>query len=61
MQKLGLVLIVGSFLLWLAIVLIMPLLPLSLTQKPIIVTVLAVVSKDVLIVKLLIKNFINNY
>lgn len=61
MQKLGLGLIVGSFLPWLAIVLIVPLLPLSIAQKAIIVTVLAVVLKDVVILKLLIKNFINNY
>ena len=45
MQKLGLVLIVSSFLPWLAIVLIVPLLPLSITQKAIIVPVLLVVAE----------------
>ena len=45
MQKLGLVLIVGSFLPWLAIVLIVPLLPLSIAQKAIIVPVLLVVAE----------------
>jgi hypothetical protein len=45
MQKLGLVLIVVSFLPWLAIVLIVPLLPLSITQKALIVPVLVVVAE----------------
>ena len=45
MQKLGLGLIVGSFLPWLAIVLIVPLLTLSITQKAIIVPVLLVVAE----------------
>lgn len=42
MQKLGLGLIVASFLPWLAIVLIVPLLPLSIAQKALIVPLLAV-------------------
>lgn len=45
MQKLGLVLIVGSFLPWLAIVLAVPLLPLSIAQKAIIVPLLLVVAE----------------
>jgi hypothetical protein len=45
MQKLGLGLIVGSFLPWLAIVLTVPLLPLSISQKAIIVPLLVVVAE----------------
>ena len=45
MQKLGLILIVGSVLPWLAIVLIVPLLPLSITQKALMVPVLVVVAE----------------
>lgn len=45
MQKLGLVLIVVSFLPWLAIVLIVPLLPLSIAQKALLVPVLVVVAE----------------
>lgn len=45
MQKLGLGLIVISFLPWLAILLIVPLLPLSITQKALLVPVLAVVAE----------------
>lgn len=45
MQKLGLVLVVVSFLPWLTIFLIVPLLPLSITQKALIVSVLAIVAE----------------
>ena len=45
MRNLGLLLIVGSFLPWAAIVLIVPLLALSLAQKALIVPVLAVVAE----------------
>jgi hypothetical protein len=54
MQQLGLGLIVVSFLPWLAIVLIVPLLPLSITQKAIIVPVLLVVAEVLLWLGLLL-------
>lgn len=45
MQKLGLGLIVVSFLPWLAIAVLVPLLPLPLTQKALLVPILAVVAE----------------
>jgi hypothetical protein len=45
MQKLGLFLIVFSFLPWVAILLVVPLLPLAITQKALLVPILAVVGE----------------
>jgi hypothetical protein len=45
MQKLGLFLIVFSFLPWVAILLVVPLLPLAIAQKALLVPVLAVVGE----------------
>lgn len=45
MQKLGLVLVIVSFLPWVTIFLIVPLLPLAITQKALMVTVLAIVAE----------------
>ncbi len=45
MQKLGLVLIVVSFLPWIAIPTLVPLLPLSIAQKALLVPVLLVVAE----------------
>ncbi|MBD1838559.1 MULTISPECIES: transporter suffix domain-containing protein [unclassified Coleofasciculus] len=45
MQKLGIFLIVFSFLPWVAILLVVPLLPLAIAQKAILVPILAVVGE----------------
>lgn len=45
MQKLGVVLIVVSFLPWLTIAILVPLLPLPITQKALLVPILAVVAE----------------
>ena len=45
MQKLGLFLIVFSFLPWVAILLVVPMLPLAITQKALLVPILAVVGE----------------
>ena len=45
MQKLGLFLIVFSFLPWVAILLVVPLLPLAIAQKALLVPILAVVAE----------------
>ena len=45
MQKLGIFLIVFSFLPWVAILLVLPLLPLAIAQKAILVPILAVVGE----------------
>jgi membrane-anchored protein YejM (alkaline phosphatase superfamily) len=45
MQKLGLFLIVFSFLPWAAILLVVPLLPLAIAQKALLVPVLAVAAE----------------
>ena len=45
MQKLGLFLIVFSFLPWVAILLVVPLLPLAIAQKALLVPVLAVAAE----------------
>ncbi|MFE1748315.1 transporter suffix domain-containing protein [Coleofasciculus sp. H7-2] len=47
MQKLGLFLIVFSFLPWVAILLVVPLLPLAIAQKALLVPILAVVAEIV--------------
>ncbi|BAZ80221.1 MAG: transporter suffix domain-containing protein [Sphaerospermopsis kisseleviana] len=47
MQKLGLVLIIVSFLPWLAIALILPFLPLAVAQKALLVTALLVFAEIV--------------
>jgi hypothetical protein len=45
MQKLGLFLIVFSFLPWVAILLVVPMLPLAIAQKALLVPILAVVGE----------------